>query len=95
MSELWKKPRAWSDPEGLSSTVVLYDPGHREEPLGPFIYMMTNLGWIGPVNVELSEGETVEQVAQRMGEGYELKEVSRERAIWLAGFGGQEEEFEE
>ncbi len=91
----WKKPRAWSSPDGTTSTQVLYDPRGREEGDDvPLIFMHTNMGWIGPVNLDLDEGETVEMVAEQMGKGYELEEVDRERAIWLAGYEGQEEQFE-
>lgn len=72
------KPRAWSDPTGCSSTTVLYYPRG-------VIYMLTNMGWVGPMNLELEEGETVEQAAEKIAKGYELEEVSEERARWLAG----------
>ncbi len=93
----WTCPRAWSDPSGCSSTKVLWDPCHRvpncAAPEGGSVYMHTNLGWVGPVELDLAEGETPEQAAQKIAEGYELEEVDRERAIWLAGFEGQEDSF--
>lgn len=73
-------PRAWADPEGCSSTIVLYDP--RE---GGKVFMNTNLGWVGPVDLDLEKDETAEQAAEKIAEGYELEEVPEERARWLAG----------
>lgn len=91
----WKNPRAWADPTGCSSTQVLYDPSDRGEgETIPKVFMHTNMGWVGPLELDLEEGETVEQVAEKIGKGYELEEVDRDRAIWLVGFEGEEESFE-
>ena len=95
MTDKWKKPRAWADPEGCSSTMVLYDPRERGGPGDSAgIYMHTNLGWLGPLENEPEEGETLEQVAENIAKGYKLEEVDRERAIWMAGCEGLEDRFE-
>lgn len=90
----FKRPRAWSDPTGCSSTVVLWDPNDwSNKGLPPQIYMCTNLGWV-PVGVDEEDREDTETVAEAMAKGYELEEVPRERAIWFAGHEGLEEDFE-
>jgi hypothetical protein len=91
---MWKKPRAWSDPGGCSSTIVLFDPGGRSVDDEPMVFMLTNLGWIGPVELDLDENETVEQAAEQIAKGYELAETDRDKAIWLTNCEGQEELFE-
>lgn len=95
----FKKPRLWSDPTGCSATKVLFDPGGRNEGQGEAIYMNTNLGWVGPVEVSERENgdptapETLEQAAESIAKGYELEERPRERAIAALGY-GEEEDYE-
>lgn len=63
--------RFWRSWDGSSTAVQWFKFDDGEEQL----YMHTNLGWLGPVDVELGEGETVEMVAERIAGGYELREV--------------------
>lgn len=83
------KPRAWADPESCSSTVVLHDP--RE---GGNVFMLTNIGWIGPVDLDLGIDETSEQAAEKIAKGYELEEVEEDRAKYLAGWPEEGEDEE-
>lgn len=76
------RPRAWSDPEGSSSTIVLYD---REK-----VFMHTNLGWL---QVETEEAAGPLSAAEGLAKSYGLTEVSAERARWLSG-AEEEEEYE-
>jgi len=90
----FRRPRAWSDPEGCSSTVVLWDPNDwSSSGYGPKIYMCTNMGWI-PLGLDTKDPRGSEKVAEEMAENYNLKEVSRERALWFAGHEGNEDDFE-
>lgn len=70
------RPRAWADPEGCSSTIVLLDEGS--------IFLHTNMGWV-PVGLQTYDPRGEEVVAEEMAKGYELEEVSEERAWWLSG----------
>lgn len=98
----FKRPRLWACHNG-SSTMVLYDPcdrggtrvAHKEITVDkPAMYMFTNLGWVGPVDVDLTDGETLESACEKVAKGYELVEQDRDRAIWAVGCEGREEEFE-
>jgi hypothetical protein len=90
----WKKPRAWSDPDGGSSTIVLYDPRGRDDMVRDpeAVYVHTNMGWIA---VSWEEDVTAQEAASNLADGYKLKEMSRERAIWACGFEGEEDKFED
>lgn len=89
-----QRPRAWSDPEGCSSTIVLYDPHVDRPDLGPRIYMHTNLGWV-PLGFDVHDARGPEIVAEELGKGYGLQEVSESKARWLSGAEDDEVEFDD
>lgn len=76
-----KKSRYWHSLQG-SSTAVLWRAKDNA------VLMHTNLGWVGPVEVELGEGETVEMVAERIALGYELDEIDFALFMEQNGLGG-------
>lgn len=90
MSKL-KRPRAWSDPGGCSSTKMLYDPGVPGAEV-KHIFMHTNMGWIP---IEPDEEIGLENQCESIAKAYGLTEVSRDTAIWLAGYADQEDDFED
>jgi hypothetical protein len=84
------RPRAWADPEGCSSTIVLYDPRNAQEPNpsgANVVFVHTNLGWVNP---DVSQFESPLQACEDIAKSWGLEEVSEERARWLAGMEGED-----